>query len=66
MQHQHFTTWIFVCLILTILLTFLYPTPGMLFFSALSSSLLIFLQVFLVLTTGKPSQKTDEEWYDQL
>ncbi len=65
MYQQHHSIWIFVFLVLTILLTALYPHPGMIFFGAIASSLLVFFQVFLILNSREQSPKTaDEEWYE--
>jgi len=66
MNQKHHSVWIFVFLLLTITLTGLYPRPGMIFFGAMASSLLVFLQVFLILTSGKQSRKTaGEDWYER-
>lgn len=65
MNRQHYFVWIFVFLILTITLTALYPQPGMIFFGALATSILVFLQVFLVLTSGDQSREApNEDWYE--
>lgn len=64
MNHKYYAAWIFVFLILTLFLTSLYPRPGMLFFGAVASSLLVFAQVFLVLTSGEQHKETEEEWYE--
>lgn len=65
MNRQHYFVWIFVFLLLTIALTALYPRPGMIFFGALATSILVFIQVFLVLTSGEQiSEKSNEDWYE--
>ena len=65
MNRQHYLVWIFVFLLLTIALTALYPRPGMIFFGAIATSVLVFLQVFLILTSGDQGQKAaNEDWYE--
>jgi hypothetical protein len=65
MNRQHYLVWIFVFLLLTIALTALYPRPGMIFFGAIATSILVFLQVFLILTSGDQSREAaNEDWYE--